>query len=228
MKYLKRYENIKNFNNIIKIIEKSPLTKDLRKCNNLLYHNTEDKNIKNYLIINHKKRDKPTDTPKTLHKYISTIARKKLNWSIREDSIFVHNGKINNNNNIFNTIGEEYIIFPINNYKLSWEPNIIDMYDFLYDKFSIIRNWYNWWFEFPKIINGEIEKPNLPIIEDDLKDNENEIKNVYKFLDNYIDNIKFDNLCDWLKSNVEGMMKSKKYILINVKYKKDIIKYIWG
>ena len=260
MRYLRTYENFDNMEpDVVKVLEqikKSPLVEDLRNCteiyhnwnyekndgydgHRLLYHTIRGEmweDFHDYETINHLKRSKPSDTPQPLHNYVSKKIVKNIGWNPREDAIFVHNAQLDTGglNYSDGDYGEQFIIFPLGDYKMAWVELVEDMYSYLNDNFYIYTTWQNWWDKFPTIDeNGELQEPDhstkginkiAPL--DDVKD---EIYKIYDFLAAYGENIIDDGkLCNWLGNRIEGMLKAEQYIIIDMKYEQDIIDYIWG
>ena len=251
MKYLKTYES-KKFESIIDKIKDLPIIEDLRKCKKLytkwvynedfddmdevegrmlMFHTMDennDKGSREFKEYKHKKRKKSTDTPMVLHKYVGELLQKNIGWNPREDALFVHNDQLQSGEDeyVYTNVGVKYIVLPIGEYKLVYSDIVNDLWTILYENFSIfnLSDYLEFWDDFPRLIDGEVEEQKNGV-NDDWRDKQ--ILEIYDFLDQYATSMK-SNLCEWLGSDSEAMIKANSYYLIHPHYEQELIKYIWG
>ena len=89
--------------------------------NTMAYHGSKAQ-IGTFDRIAKKRKRDATNTPDDIHREVNDIFEKKFGWRAREDGLFV-TGNYKDANNY----GYAYAIFPIDEFKTLWSPEIEDM-----------------------------------------------------------------------------------------------------
>ncbi len=145
-----------------------PYLKDINFSKNFPFLYSGRKKSKIWFKGRVRKDRKPKDTPKEIHNMLDNAFQKKFGIKARSQSLFT-SFYINQTT----PYGNSYIIFPIGNYEILWNPKIIDLTDKLgnysYKKFKkgLIQAYYEIedekekaeWFSYIKEI---IEKEIVP------------------------------------------------------------------
>lgn len=224
MIYLKKYEEIKLKNNLDNIFfECKYFINDLKKCDkgSFIYRGVNKKVDIEKFKSNLKYRE-PINMRIDIHEKLNKKFHEKFGWNVR-------NGVFSIGKKTFYGI-DSYLIFPIGKYEIVWSPEIIDLYGEIEDVLDDILDDAIYKYDNNKNIISE-------------KDDMLIFKNIFKFEDffekyktpiinekinDFVKYYKSGDLNNAIKSENEISINCKNYYLINIEYKKELIKYIWN
>ena len=135
-------ENIYDYNEIITLIEKE--CKYFLENDAILLYRGFKEDIENYKLLERRHNRKSVDMPINVHAKLDELFEKEFGWKVRSSGIFATTSIVDAKSYMKRKKGDDgfmyrekpYIFIPKGKYKYVFNPDIDDLYDFLYDLYD--------------------------------------------------------------------------------------------